>query len=344
MNKIKLLFNYLSGTPPDTMFNADHIALIRPDITTDNIGDEIIVQSILDNFDFFPKDSSFISFSSHSGMSAATTLLYNSCSLHFACGANLLDLRPLPFLNQFALTMLDFWKMHPMILCGVGCRFHQHPMPWAKLVWKKLLDKKYVHSVRDEHTKTELAKLGINNVINTGCPTTWKLTPEHCQAIPRNRSETVIFTLAAHPTKNDQFLVETLKQYYRKVVFFPQGISDLKIFKHLKNIEGIKVLPRTLSNYDHFLENENCDYVGFRLHGGVRSLQKGHRTIIIGIDNRANEIHRDTALPVIKMADLQDKLTERINSSWATKINVNFSAITQWKNQLGEEKRREENL
>jgi hypothetical protein len=43
----------------------------------------------------------------------------------------------------------------------------------------------------------------------------------------------------------------------------------------------------------------DVDFVGARLHGGIRALQRGRRTLTIALDNRAREIAGDTGMPVV---------------------------------------------
>ena len=52
--------------------------------------------------------------------------------------------------------------------------------------------------------------------------------------------------------------------------------------------------------------SENIDYVGTRLHAGIRALQHKKRTIIIGIDNRAIEKAKDFNLTVIDRKNIKN--------------------------------------
>ena len=82
------------------------------------------------------------------------------------------------------------------------------------------------------------------------------------------------------------------------------------------------------------LENEeSIDFVGTRLHAGVRALQNRRRTIILGIDNRAFEKAKDFNLTVCPRDDL-DKLNELINSNLQTQINLPNENIARWKSQF----------
>ena len=38
---------------------------------------------------------------------------------------------------------------------------------------------------------------------------------------------------------------------------------------------------------DALIQDTECDYIGTRLHGGIRALQHGRRSLILSVDNRA---------------------------------------------------------
>ena len=53
----------------------------------------------------------------------------------------------------------------------------------------------------------------------------------------------------------------------------------------------------TLEAFDNLLESEiDLDYIGTRLHAGIRAIQKKRRSIIIGVDNRALEMQKTLIL------------------------------------------------
>ena len=75
-------------------------------------------------------------------------------------------------------------------------------------------------------------------------------------------------------------------------------------------------------SYTHlFLLNQDTDFVGTRLHGGMRAMQMGRRTIIIAIDNRATELQKDFGIPVIQESDI-DQLDDMICGKWETRIEL----------------------
>ena len=76
-----------------------------------------------------------------------------------------------------------------------------------------------------------------------------------------------------------------------------------------------------LNDYDSFLDSHDVDFIGTRLHGGIRALQKMKRTIIIGIDNRAIELNKDFNIPDLNQNEINN-LGDYIESDIETDINI----------------------
>src|SRR5699024_1450593 len=149
----------------------------------------------------------------------------------------------------------------------------------------------------------KLKSIGIDNVVNTGCPTLWNLTADHCNEIPTNKSKVVVATITDYmqDTERDSFMLNTLKKQYESVFIWLQGSNDFNYFNSFDNDikEGIQIIPANLSLYNNFLDTHDCDFVGTRLHAGIRAMQKKKRTIILSVDNRAREMGRDFNLNVL---------------------------------------------
>ena len=60
----------------------------------------------------------------------------------------------------------------------------------------------------------------------------------------------------------------------------------------------------------------------------------GNRSLIIGVDNRARAMKKDTNLPVIERSEIEELLEERIFQEWKTEIHLPMRAIKQWKGQF----------
>ena len=206
---------------------------------------------------------------------------------------------------------------------------------YTKYLLNRLLSKEYILSVRDSYTENKLRSINIKNVINTGCPTLWELTDDHISSIKKERSDKVVFTLTDYNqnTIRDKKLISILTREYKKVYFWIQGWGDYEYVKQLTDISKIKILHPNIDIVNNILELQDIDYIGTRLHGGIRALQKGKRTIIIGIDNRSLEMQKDYNLPVIDQNNL-DSLDSLINSSMEIKLNIPFDNIKKWKAQF----------
>ena len=242
--------------------------------------------------------------------------------------------------NPWALAFFDARRMTPAILMGVGSFKYSGKPDWkAKWFYRRALSPVWIHSVRDNYTMNKLAQMGITNVVNTGCPTMWRLTEEHCKQIPYTRAKNVVFTLTDYnrDPDRDAILMEILMKNYEKIFFWPQGSGDFEYVKLLMKFDWnnrIKIIPSHLRAFDKTLEQvQRLDYVGTRLHAGIRALQKACRTIIIGIDNRAIEKHRDFNIPVCSRNDA-DVLSKTIEESFETQIHLPEENIKKWKLQF----------
>ena len=329
------LSRFFSAAPEKSL-----IGVLSPGVSSLNLGDRIIAEAVeLELRDLFP-ESFLIPFSSHAGIRKQTQALYNRCSMRFWGGANMLDLFLLPAFNHSPdIPLYEAWQYRKAILMGTGTGNCEKKLFtfMARYFYRTLLERNALHSVRDEYTKRNLEKFGFRNVVNTGCPTTWRLTPEHCRRIPAERSDRVVFTLTdyAPDPEADRTLITILRNEYRSLVFFPQGHRDLEYLHSLGvNLENIRILPPSLSAYDHLLEEDVIDYVGTRLHGGIRAMQKFRRALIIGIDIRAIEIHRDIGLPMCLRADQSEGIPFWIRHPEPTLLKINIDGIAQWKAQF----------
>lgn len=320
------------------------VLLLDTSIATQNIGDEIINDSIRMNWTDLYDKNYICKFPTHTPpytwwqqlfFARKFDILANA-NYKFLCGTNALYtnmMRPLPQWNIFPWNA-SFFK--GTILLGVGAGINSQRVDiYTKLLYKRVLSKDYIHSTRDEYTKNMLNRLGYR-AMNTGCPTLWGLTDDFCKTIPSTRSNNVLFTLTAYQPdiENDKFMVETLRNNYEGLFFWPQTLTDLDYLRHLGDFD-VRIIPPNLNAYDTILNNNNIDYVGNRLHGGIRALQHSCRSLIIAIDYRAVNMSQQYGLPIIERENIRTKLDSFINSSYETKVSgLDFEAIEKWKIQF----------
>jgi len=228
-----------------------------------------------------------------------------------------------------------FWK-NKVILVGLGWWQYQtlDPNEYTRSLLQQILSQEHFHSLRDSYTTQRMEKLGFKS-INTGCPSLWGLDPAHCSAIPQNKSDKVLLTFTEYNLnpKYDRQLFDILERNYSTIYFWPQMYMD---YDYAKKICGDRLvfIDPSLEALNDLLTSEDIDYVGTRLHAGIRALQYQCRSIIIAVDNRGLEMGRDFNLPIITREEIEEKLEHRINENWGTSVKVDQEAINNWKQQF----------
>lgn len=310
------------------------ILIFDTSIATQNLGDSIILDSVNKSLTGLFPNGRFFNTATHESIGLVSYKLHKMADFSFVAGTNLLSSNMNKY-NQWKVNFIDAAFLKDIILLGVGWwQYQNSPNLYTKLLYKKLLSRKLQHSVRDSYTKEKLANAGIVNCINTGCPTTWSLTPQHCSDIPKVKSDDVIFTLTDYNKDRaaDSRLINLLTERYNKVFFWPQGSGDLDYLDSFAC--DVEVLAPSLRSFDKILANtESIEYIGTRLHAGIRALQHKRRAIIIGVDNRAAEIAKDINLPFLARENI-DELDGLIGGQWATTLFIDFAAIDAWRSQF----------
>ncbi|TYR30577.1 polysaccharide pyruvyl transferase family protein [Mesorhizobium microcysteis] len=311
------------------------IAIVDTSICTDNLGDEIIMDAVnAVVWELFPKAYIF-RVPSHEALSDRTLGFIGKADFCFIGGTNLLssDIRP-DGLWRLKATDAPHYGAAQTVCLGTGWNdYMPEPTAETRSILKQALSADLTHAVRDNYTRAHLERAGLQTT-STCCPTTWSLTPEHCATIPTKRAPSAVFTLTAWrpDPAADRAFVELLRQRYSKVHFFPQMQDDWEYFRSF-GWEDIEVVTPTTEGYTRFLESEDVDFIGTRLHGGIRALQKGRRALILAIDNRAAEIGKDVALPVVDRT-ATDEIANWIDGGAATAITIPQAAIDRWKAQF----------
>lgn len=310
------------------------ISIIDTSISDYNLGNQIIMDSVYKQlFSIFPKD--FFFKLPYAEITAHTLSYINRSEFSIVGGANLLN-GHLERYRDLDINLLKSFKLQNIILMGVGWwQYEKNISLYSKILLKQLLKNDFIHSVRDSYTQNKLENIGILNVINTGCPSIWNLNSDHCSDIPSEKAETVVFTITDYNFSHErtQIIVDVLSKNYENIFFWPQGEGDYDLISpYLKGI-NVQMINPNLESYNQFLRKHNTDYIGTRLHAGIRALQYKKRTIIIGIDNRAIEMQTDFGLPVIHENEI-DNLDDLINSKWVIDIRLRLNEIDIWKNQF----------
>lgn len=319
------------------------IVLFDPSYGTSNLGDLIINEAVMKHMDFLFSKHFLVRYSSHNPLLHVHQLLFNNhvtrnCNkkhLKFLGGSNIVKLhlnRPTPDWNINPLTK----HLYRNSVC-IGAGSEGKPGTsdfYTRSIHRSVMSKDFIHSTRDEVTKQFLEQLGFK-ATNTGCPTTWDLTKDHCRQIPTTKAKDVVFTLTDYLAdhEQDESLINTLLNNYETVYFWPQGVRDLEYFKTLKDSKKINVLGANLNSYRAALQKGNIDYVGTRLHAGIYAMQYKIRSIILIVDNRARDMQESYNINTVEREKIDD-LQDMLNSSFSTQVNIDEEKISKWKKQF----------
>ncbi|MEY8735978.1 polysaccharide pyruvyl transferase family protein [Lactobacillus sp. AN1001] len=313
---------------------SDGFTILDTGLASDNLGDLIInyyCGKVFDELNMSIKNS----IPTHRKPTKSELKSLKETNLKIVTGTNILN----STMNRMAVWKLpsNITALQNVCLMGVGWSgYTEKENYYTRNLLEYMLSKTYLHSVRDSYTENKLRKLGIENVVNTACPTMWNLTEEYCRDIPTTKSSNVVTTITDYDQdrENDWFMLDTLLELYSNVYVWIQGDNDEKYLDSYPRKDELLKVSNSLEAYNKLLEKEDLDYVGTRLHAGVHALNYKRRSLIISIDNRAREIARDTGLPIIERKQLQNSLRERILSNIDISIRLPEENIKYWKQQF----------
>lgn len=301
----------------------------------DNTGDAIIMESCEKELGEVMKIERMLHVPTHRLIRKDEREILFHAPLKILCGTNILS----GHMYSYGLWKIgkEIAPYKNTVLMGIGAASYDQSFDWkTKQFFLAILSPHYQHSVRDLEAEKLLHRMGIQNVLYTACPTMWKLTKEHCARIPKEKGTKVLCTITdyAKDTVRDRQMIDILKECYDEIYLWIQGDGDLEYVKTLNLMDGIQIVPRRLEELDRILSMKGLDYVGTRLHAGIRALNFGHRSIVIAIDNRATSISKDTGLPIVQREEISTSLKNQIFSSFETRILLPEENIKKWKSQF----------
>lgn len=309
------------------------VSVFDTTITDNNLGNEIIMASVWNHLRQALPDAFFIKLPYLDSIGSESIRYLRDSNLVFFGGTNCLT-SDMQRYKQWGIDKSNFDKINNVILMGVGWwQYQDDPTAYTQKLLRHVLSHDFSHSVRDAYTATKLRRIGFDNVLVTGCPSMWGLTPEHCRSIPAGKSENVLVTFTNYnQSADDEEVAKSLKKHYRKIFCWVQGPEDCNYVRKL--LSNVEIVKPSMASLDDILSSDlDLEYVGTRLHAGIRALQFRRRTIILGIDNRATEISKDFNLPVLARDDVR-ALESMIEGVFVTDIQMPFPDIQKWLDQF----------
>lgn len=314
------------------------ISVYDTTICDDNLGNQIIMDAINPVIEKVFRDAFIIKLQYLEKFGRPSHRHIRESKYTFFGGTNALSSQMNRY-SQMGFTLADAMRVNNVVLVGVGWwQYQKEPNLYTRYLLRRILHRDVIHSVRDEYTKNHLLSIGIENVINTSCPTVWGLSEAHCAKIPVHKNRKAVCTLTDYhqnPAADAVFLRLMIEKYEHCYLWL-QGAGDREYFNSLGLPAGaIELIPPKLSVYDQLLMEEEVDYIGTRLHAGVRALQRGRRALILGIDNRALEIGKHIGLNVCDRKDI-DAISHFCQGGEATRLSIPEKEIQRWQQQFVE--------
>jgi polysaccharide pyruvyl transferase WcaK-like protein len=312
-----------------------HIVLFDPAVLSRNLGDQIISETIRSLLRSTVPEVRVLTSTTQQAPGWKSAMLARNSLLNIVGGSNCFTPHRLHY-SMWKIGLPALVRRVRYLLMGVGSYGENAPDPYSAMLYRSVLSRTLVHSCRDAATTSRIRHLGLQ-AVNTGCPTMWGLDEVHCRRIPINRSEHVIFTLTDYLQDHqaDLSMIQTLRDTYQQRAFWPQGLGDLAYLRHLLSgsLDGIRILDPQLESFESHLDSVPCDYVGTRLHAGIKALQHARRALVIGIDHRARAIAADTALPTLPRGQLA-RLGSTLSRPGPIRIRMPWHGIREWQDQL----------
>jgi hypothetical protein len=325
-----------------------NIVLIDPALKTndglvsDNLGDCIISESIQKELtEIFPSEE-VVRVSPHVPFLSKEKKIINNSNFAFVGGTNILtsNVRHFPRLSP---NKIKGFYLSPgiknLILVGAGWNQYDLKPDWAtKIFYKKILHRKIKHSLRETYSVEKLSSIQMQNILFTGCPTTWHLDTEFNNQFHQKHPVLCTLTDYSKDVKSDSKLLRKVFDITSQpVYFFPQGSEDISYLRSLaiyqSNVSKFKILTHDYKEFKNFVSSVLVNYIGTRLHAGIKCLNSKSPALIIGIDNRAIEMGKDLNLAVIKRSEL-DLITSWASEKKEQKIKLPLQNIAEWKNQF----------
>ncbi len=303
-------------------------------IESDNLGDHFIMDAVWDAVRPLFPDGDYVCTPTHRRATLAEMSEGRKAALSIVGGTNILKSHML-IRGNWKITPLDYLAWRNVVLLGVGWQqYGGRPADLAtRLFFRSVLSPTFLHSVRDLHTYEHLREI-VPNVVYTACPTMWMLNRQHCRQIPTRKARHAVFAVTYYrpAPEQDRALFALLQQHYETVYFWPQQHQDVQYLRDI-GIHGYVPIPADVKSYDRLLQDVDVDFVGARLHGGIRAMQHRRRALIIPVDNRAAEISVSTDLPVASRTD-PAAIERWILNPRPTSLTLPTNGIEEWKSQF----------
>lgn len=275
------------------------IVVFDPAVENVNAGDEIISSAVQAIPHLHEGDVERLT--THRLLRKSERDLVSDADLLVLSGTNAISSRMEKFGQWLIDPDLARRMRNKLMLLGVGWWQYQGPPSlYTRNLLNFILTDQVPHSTRDSYTHDRISALGKRSMM-TGCPTMWNL-PSDCQR-PLTGSGRAVITVTDYKRMDpdiDRRWISVVKEHYSEVDIVGMGPGDRSHFEGL-GIDSVAWKGQGTADLEAALQG--ADFIGTRLHAGVKALQNGRPTLILAVDNRAKEISKSTGLNVTDRAD-----------------------------------------
>ena len=226
-----------------------HICLLDPALPRkdgnplDNLGDCVISEAIIKELEDL-RLPQIHRLPTKRKLKASELQLVREADIVLLGGSNLLSSN-LRRYNQWKISAsirnLIWPPLTNVICCGTGWwQYQGAPTVRTRMFYSRVLSPNKLHSVRDQYSVTKLRQCGIENVVNTSCPTLWSL---HGRETNHRQGKNIVFTLTDYKkdAARDNALISLLGNVASgEMAFFPQGLKDEKYLRSLASYKAHK--------------------------------------------------------------------------------------------------------
>jgi hypothetical protein len=293
------------------------IAFINPAVSTENVGDLFIIDSIK-RILRFDTEKSFDVDPRKPVPRDVIDRVNREADAAVICGTNLWYKR-MPKPGRWMLSLDDLCAMKvPVLPLGVGTTRHDdddnefEPDTLAQI--RQIHTSCALGSARDVRTAEVLESAGIKNVSITGCPTLFRSLAPQWKLRQKPGAKKIVVTVRKGAAKNVRKLLKELTSRGYEPVIAAQQDGDN--FLAGPTIPLVRKSWPTLYEYDIrpylALVEEAVGAIGWRLHGNMIHLAHGNPGLLFSNCSRGESFCETFGLPVVSSPDHVELPDEKI--------------------------------
>ncbi len=305
------------------------IAFINPKVSTSNVGDYFIEDSVKRVLNYDKEKS--IDIDPRKPLKPGDIEKINSCDAAVIVGTNLWY-RHIEEPGRWMISVEELKKIKiPFIPLGVGTTQHRGEQDSFQFDKETIALLNEIHSkcnessARDPRTYETLKKAGLNNIKMTGCPTLYRsLKPSW--SLNKKKTDEVVITARKGHDRNIQIIIDELIALGKQPIIAAQKKKDLYCAR--KRFPSFKQKVETLYEFNiepyQKLVNNAYGAIGWRLHGNMFHLAHGNPTMFFANCSRCLSFSEAFDLPCIYAEDKENISKKELVSAVEMFLDANY--------------------